>query len=338
MLLLAEAPEPVTLGVMGGEIDGTFMRVATDLTSVLNSPALRVLPIVGKGSLQNLSDLIRLPGVDLAFVASDVLAYAHAHNLFPGKLERIQYICKLYDNDVHVLAGSDIKTLHDLDGKPFNIDVEGSGTNLTLRTICTTLGVQPQFHTDEPTIALTKLQQNDIAALGYVVGKPARLFVGNIDKRLHFVSVPYDPRFGDTYLPSGALTHADYPGLIGENVSVETIGVGVTLAVFSWPPKTPRYNNLVKFTDAFFDSFQELLKPPHHPKWREVNLFAQQPGWTRFEPATAWLNAHVPATRQSPADSTIEAQFDEFLRQRGISLNPGQRAAMFSYFQTKRLR
>lgn len=50
-------PTPATIGIMGGEIDGTFMRVATDLTSVLNSDTLRVVPIVGKGSVQNMGDL-----------------------------------------------------------------------------------------------------------------------------------------------------------------------------------------------------------------------------------------------------------------------------------------
>ena len=38
----------------GGEIDGTFMRVATDLTSVINSPDLRVVPIVGRGRCRTL--------------------------------------------------------------------------------------------------------------------------------------------------------------------------------------------------------------------------------------------------------------------------------------------
>src|SRR3954465_9516423 len=116
----AEPPDPATLGIMGGEIDGTFMRVATDLTSVMNSPTMRVVPIVGKGSLQNLGDLIKLPGVDLAFVASDVLAYARTQRLYPGKLDRVQYICKLYDNDVHVLVSPEINSFRDLTGKPFN--------------------------------------------------------------------------------------------------------------------------------------------------------------------------------------------------------------------------
>src|ERR1700759_2479417 len=77
----AAAAQPITIGIMGGEIDGTFMRVATDLTSVLNSDDMRVVPIVGKGSLQNIGDLLRLPGVDLAMVAADALTYAQANHM-----------------------------------------------------------------------------------------------------------------------------------------------------------------------------------------------------------------------------------------------------------------
>src|SRR5271165_4401191 len=107
---LAAVGQPVTIGIMGGEIDGTFMRVATDLTSVLNSNDMRIVPIVGKGSLQNIGDLLHLPGVDLALVAADALTYAQTAHLYPGELEKIQYICKLYENDVHVCALPEIQS------------------------------------------------------------------------------------------------------------------------------------------------------------------------------------------------------------------------------------
>src|SRR5476651_2401246 len=90
----AAPAQPATIGIMEGEIDGTFMRVATDLTSVINSNDMRIVPIVGKGSLQNLGDLLHLPGVDLALIAADVLAYAQGAHLYPGELGKIQYICK----------------------------------------------------------------------------------------------------------------------------------------------------------------------------------------------------------------------------------------------------
>jgi uncharacterized protein len=337
----AALARPATIGIMGGEIDGTFMRVATDLTSVLNSDDLRVVPIVGKGSLQNLGDLIQLPGVDLAFVASDALAYAQSAHLYPGNLTKIQYICKLYDNDMHVCARPEIQALADLQGKPVNIDVEGAGTNLSARAIFKTLGIAPDFRTDEPTIAQDKLRRGDIAANVYSAGKPVRLFTSQpADTGLHFVAIPSTPELESTYLPGGLLTHSDYPTLIPADQTVETIGVGVVLAVFGWSSGTTRYRNLVTFVDRFFTNFPELLKPPHHPKWHDVNLAAAQPGWVRFAPAVAWLAQRQPAGPATPeaGDTKMQTEFGQFLAQRGgPPLTPAQRDATWQYFQQQRL-
>jgi uncharacterized protein len=334
-LLAGAAVPPVTIGIMGGEIDGTFMRVATDLTSVMNSETMRVVPIVGKGSLQNVGDLLHLPGVDLALIAADALGYARSANLYPGELAKIQYICKLYENDVHICARPDIKSLAELDGKPVNIDVEGAGTNLTARAMFAALGIHPDLRTEEPGIGQDKLRHGDIAANVYVAGKPVRLFATQpAGTGLHFLSVPSNEALEKTYVPGGTLTHADYPTLIAEDETVETIGVGVVLAVFGWAPNTPRYRNLTLFVDTFFAKFPELLKPPHHPKWHDVNLAATQPGWTRFKPATDWLAQHQPG--QAVASDALQAGFDQFLAQRGVPhLTPAQREATWEYFQAR---
>src|SRR3954469_2640491 len=107
----APALTPAAIGIMGSEIDGTFV---TDLTSVLNSDALRVVPIIGKGSVQNIGDLLHLPGVDLVMIASDTLDYARRAHLYPGELGKVAYISKLYDNDLHVCAQPYISSLADL--------------------------------------------------------------------------------------------------------------------------------------------------------------------------------------------------------------------------------
>jgi uncharacterized protein len=333
---LAAVAQPVTIGIMGGEIDGTFMRVATDLTSVLNSNDLRIVPIVGKGSLQNIGDLLHLPGVDLALVAADALSYAQTAHLYPAELGKIQYICKLYENDVHVCARSEIQSLSDLQGKPVNIDVDGAGTNLTARAVFKILGIEPDLRTEEVAIGQEKLKRGEIAANIYAAGKPVRLFAtAPPGTGLHFIPVPSNEEIEKVYVPGGLLTHADYPMLVTEDAPVETVGVGVTLAVFGWQPGTARYQNLATFVDAFFTKFPELLKPPHHPAWHDVNLAAAQPGWTRFPAADAWLAQHRPGAA-SPllADAKLQEQFDAYLTQHGIpQLTPAQREATLRYFQ-----
>lgn len=332
----AAAAGPATIGIMGGEIEGTFMRVTTDLATVLNSNELRIISIVGKGSVQNLGDLLDLPGVDLALISADVLAYAQAAHLYPGKLNKIQYICKLYDNDVHICARPDIQALADLQGKPVNIDVEGAGTNLTTRAVFKALGIEPEFRTEEPTVGQERLRRGEVAANVYVVGKPAHLFATQpADAGLHFLAIPANPEIEKVYLPGGQLTHADYPNLVPADQSVETVGVGVTLAVFGWSPGTIRYRNLVTFTDTFFTRFPEFLAPPHHPKWHDVNLAAEQPGWVRFPPAAAWLAQHQAAAAASTrVDARVQTQLDEYLNQHGVSpLTPAQREATWQYLQ-----
>ena len=222
---------------MGGEIDGTFMRIATDLTSVINSNEMRIVPIVGKGSLQNIGDLLHLPGVDLALIAADALAYAQSNHLYPQRTGKIQYICKLYDNDVHVCARPEIQT----PGRPAG----QAGQHRRRRRRHQPdrpRGLQdPRHHagfpTDEPTIGQDKLRRGEIAANVYLGGKPIRLFANApADTGLHFIPVPSNEALEKTYLPGGQLTHADYPTLVPEDQPVETIGVGVTLAVFGWHP------------------------------------------------------------------------------------------------------
>ena len=76
-----------TVGVITGMEGGTYARTGADLT-ILDDGALRVLPILGKGSLQNLSDILYLKGVDIGFVQADALTYAKQHGMFPDLTQK----------------------------------------------------------------------------------------------------------------------------------------------------------------------------------------------------------------------------------------------------------
>src|SRR5207344_1865920 len=84
------------------------------------------------------------------------------------------------------------------------------------------------------------------------------------------------------------------------------------MAVYNWDPRNERYKSVGAFVDAFFDNFSEFLKPPRHPKWQEVNLAAELPGWTRFQPAQDWLDQR-PATAGTGYDIALKSSFEEFL-------------------------
>ena len=109
-----------TVGVITGMEGGTYAQTGADLT-ILDDGTIRVLTILGKGSLQNLTDILYLRGVDIGFVQADALTYATQHNLSPTLTQSIRYIAKLYDEEVHVLARKDITRLADLNGQRVNV-------------------------------------------------------------------------------------------------------------------------------------------------------------------------------------------------------------------------
>jgi hypothetical protein len=57
---------------------------------------------------------------------------------------------------------------------------------------------------------------------------------------------------------------------------------------------------VAKFAEALFSRFAEFKKPPRHPKWREVDLSRDLPGWQRF-PAARDLLLQQAKLRPSPS-------------------------------------
>lgn len=270
-----------TLGLMTGGLEGTFAQIGSDIATVVDSPDLRVVALLGKGSLQNLDDLLNLRGVDLALVGADSTRFAETRNIHPGLRGWVSYIAKLYDQEVHVIGGPDIRSLADLAGKVVNADVAGSGTLITATALFEAFGIPVKLANDTPSLGLAKLRRGEIAAAVYVIGKPGRLFAAiPPNSGLHLVPVQASEALLQTYVP-GTLTHADYPALVEEGSTVETISVPVLLTAYNWPPDSPRYQNLSTFSSLFFGHFEDLQQPPYHSKWLDVNLRATVPGWTR---------------------------------------------------------
>jgi len=277
------------VGIITGGVNGTYIRIAADMTTVLDTDKLRILAMIGKGSVQNINDLLYLKGVDMAIVQSDVLEYLKRQGTYYNIEKRIYYITKLYNEELHLLANSGIKSLSDLKGRKVNFDTKGSGTFITASIVFDMLkiSVEPTYY-DQAT-ALEKLKRGEIDALAYVAGKPAQLFEKlTAADSLHFISIDHTPLLLETYLPT-QLSSRDYPSLIELDQDVKTVAVGAVLAVYNWERQTTRHLKVANFVDYFFGRFNEFQQPARHPKWREVSLSAVIPGWTRFQPAQEWL-------------------------------------------------
>jgi uncharacterized protein len=92
---------------------------------------------------------------------------------------------------------------------------------------------------------------------------------------------------------------------------VPTIANATVLAVYAWPENTDRYRKVANFVNKFFDNIDKFRLTSRHPRWREINLAADVPGWTRFKAAQQWLDAHS----SGQADrSSIRPAFEKFVQ------------------------
>lgn len=316
------------VGVISGDVNGTYARIASEMAAVLDDgDTLRVLPIIGKGSVQNIRDLNTLRGVDVALVQGDV--FETMRQSTPGIERRISYIARLYNNEIHIVARGDLRDARDLAGKTVNFDVVGSGTAATAAVVFERLGVKVNVANFDQALGLEKLRRGEVDAVIFNGGRPVRGVSEFRGEGFKLLPIPFARELEDLYLPA-TFTSADYPNLIPAGQSVETLGVPNVLAVFNWPDGSDRYRRLERFTQAFFGKFETFLTAPRHPKWREVNLAATIPGWQRFAPAQRVLDAQVAAASRGVSRS----DFDRFLQsQAGAgAANDNERERLFEQF------
>ena len=302
-----------TIGVAGGFFEGTFIRFAVELAKGLDDGEnLRILPIVSYGGNENVNDLLYLKGVDIAIAYTDSLDSAKKSGGIKNIDQRINYISELLVGELYVWGRPEIKTLKDLDGKKVSLGTKGGSATTTGPIVFERLGVHPEFVYVNNTIALEQMKTGDIAANVSTGGKPNDLFVKlKPEPGFHFVPIEYGENLADYYLPC-PLAHEDYPQLIPEGPSVGTLCMPAVLAVYNFPKGSDRARRLARFIDYYFERFDKLKQPSFHPKWKDINIAATVPGWTRY-----WIAADKLAEMQRtagalPASLDKEALFGKF--------------------------
>lgn len=341
---LADAASPnataVNRGVIEletGSADSISVRLAAEIASIVNDGATRrVVPVIGRGPLQNLMDLKYLRGIDLAIIQEDALNYARSQNFLSG-LDSLSYISKLHNEEFHLLAQADIKTPNDLNGKTVNADVTDSSTAFTAARLFQLLQINVKLATDTQQVALEKLRKGEIAAVAFVTAKPSTIFHAlTPGDHLHFLSIPLAPSVMSVYAPA-ALTSSDYPNLIAADQAVDTIAVSNVLMAADLRMLPERDSNIRNFTETFYTGFQALLGPGYDPKWRDVNIVADLPGWTRHPGAVAWLrnNPQIAALPTSDALKELFSRFIDEHRQAsgGGAMSVSDKNALFQEFE-----
>ena len=341
----------VTVIVSG--LSCTCARFTEDIRNVVNDlgpDGVRVLPILGVGGLQNAKDVLFLKNVDMAVVDEDNLRLLKKKDpvLYADIEQRIQYITKLYNSEFQVLARNDIRSYDDLRGKKVNFNLKDSQTEVTADTVFNALNIQTQRSYYDNDEALKRLISGELSAMIILTGAPqAMLAKVKKEDGVHFLPLDQESlpnhKLGElfaTYLPAD-LTHEHYPNLIAEGATVPTIANRALLVAYTWPENSPRYKRVAKFIDAFFSKIDQFNNPSRHPKWREVNLAAEMPGWVRLKPAAEWLTSHQNQAMSAGPDNTLDQtspelklEFEKFMQKHAgqKTLSRSERELLFAKF------
>jgi TRAP transporter TAXI family solute receptor len=292
-----------TVTVVSGNPNGTYLYLAYDMSAVLDDGnELRVLPVIGKGGYQNVMDILHLRGVDLGITQANIMSYLKKTGEFGPNIDaRLAYVARLYNEEMHVLAGPGITRVQDLSGKKVNFSDVGSGTQFSTRLIFELLGIKAEEVNMGQGDGYQKVKSGEIAATVLIAGKPTGAFGKfKLEPGMTLLPVPYTEALEQDYLPT-KLTNDDYPNLIQKGSTLDTIAIPSVLAVYNWPRDTDRYRRVAKFIDAFFSKFPEFQQPARHVKWKEANITATLRGWRRFPAAEEWLDRNAKQAAAAPA-------------------------------------
>jgi TRAP-type uncharacterized transport system substrate-binding protein len=326
----------IAVSIIVSGLTCTCARFAEDIRNVVNDlrpDGLRVLPVLGVGGLQNLNDVLFLKNVDMGVVDEDNLALLKKRDpqLYASVEQNVQYITKLYNSELHVLARNEIKSYDDLRGKKVNFNLKDSQTEVSAEIIFEMLKIgveRTNYDNDE---AIKRVRSGELSAMIILTGAPqAALAKLTKEDGLHFLALDEralpnrDVRpILTKYLPS-ELTHKQYPAMIPEGTSVSTVGNRALLVTYGWPEGSVRYNKVAKFVREFFGKIDQFHDGARHPKWEDVVLSAQIPGWVRFKPATDWIAEHRALA--------LKPEFDRFIQNR-TAISDREREALFREFQ-----
>lgn len=308
------------IGIITGQPGGVYARLGADLVRLLDdrsNASLRVVAIIGGGSISNIDDLLNLRGVDFAILQGDVL---EAYGDTPAGRDlriRMRYVSRLHTEVLHILSRRGVidgraPTVCVLDGKRINVGGPLTGTSVTARTVLQgILGLRitydPSTSTNE---GIEQLKAGTVDAVAYVVGKPATLFerLSAADVAQHglelleitpdlLVQGCNERRHGelrveeDTVYEEAVIDSRDYPSLVVSGRTVMSVGIPSILAAYGWTENQERFGQAQAFVRSFFAQSGRLANPQagYATNWCGIDLTREVRNWQRFSAAETWI-------------------------------------------------
>jgi TRAP-type uncharacterized transport system substrate-binding protein len=299
-----------TVGLVGGLLEGSSLRFAAEISrAVDDDEKMRVLGMMTRGAVQNVHDLLYLRGVDAGLVSADTFDDIIKEGKIRSIRNRIQYITQLHVSSLQLLVRSDIKTIKDLAGQKVAVARKGDSSAELGIKVLQKEGVQADVQMIGWTEGLEKVKTGEFAGVFTAFVKGQTTILSSVDQRsgLHLLPISFD-KFTEGYYVPVFLDHNDYPNMIAEGETIETLGTPVVLAVYNWPRGTDRFRKISRFIEYFFERFDKLRKPPYHPAWKEINLAAKVPGWKRYWYAEEILKKYLAKRAAGGTKLTAEEQ------------------------------
>ncbi|MCB1447615.1 MAG: TAXI family TRAP transporter solute-binding subunit [Rhizobiaceae bacterium] len=271
--------------IMTGGPTGTYIKIGRDIAALGKACGQSLTVVESAGSLENFIGVRNRRNTQFGIVQNDVLEYLKTFEANDAEIQQavrgVRIMFPLYNEEVHVLARTEIKSMADLAGRKVAIGVKDSGTYLTASLMLDILRIKDVQKVElNPDKALPQLRAGDIDAFFYVAGAPASLFEGDaIDgSKFHLVPITEAPLLA-TYIPAKipAGTYAF------EREPVDTVAVKAVLMTFDYDKKRNAYHRDSCKAVADFSNYiitgLDKLQATGHPKWKTVDLTALPPGW-----------------------------------------------------------
>jgi TRAP transporter TAXI family solute receptor len=283
------------MGIVTGSKRGTYYQFGLNMSELVKSKGVRLRVDESQGSIQNVFAVFKAPDTQMGIVQSDVLAFVAKIQTDPT-LQRIaaktRMVFPFYNEEVHLLANSEVKDFDDLSGKIVAIGEEGSGIYLTARLLFEASGVKPRdMLSVGPVDALALLKKGDIDALFYVAGYPVKLFTEDVTADDKLALVPITNKNILEFYPAVQIPANTYKW---QNQAINTVAVKAVLISYDF--RGMNCENVGKFSKIVYDNLA-WLKANGHPKWKTVDLNAQLKGWEQYDCVTKVIQ---PAARRAP--------------------------------------
>ena len=242
---------------------------------------VRVLPVAGHGAVANVRDLLYLRGVDLAVLNSDVLAFLDQTGQYPDARRRIRYVTHLFDQKVFLLVRKDINAIEDLRGRRLVVLSEAGSSRVTATVLFGLRKINVAVEAIGPGEVLDDAGLSKFDGALLLSDELLRVRFGAQTRQgYHLLPIAMTPELQKTY--QSAVIGAQELAGFSNAANVETVTVSTLLAVFNWTPLHGRYADVTNFIAAFFMNFKGLREQTSNSIWRQADIAAQSPGWTRF--------------------------------------------------------